>query len=319
MTFLGENGCFPPYNPNNSQQYSQYIYYDIDRSNERKIEFDLQKASCCWLRDYAQMLNQLNSKDINFREKQLNLFLSSSSLRLRECERALQKDIKNAKKIHNKRAAAETVKKAPISTLESSLTQFTRAFHITLYSQVKAAHRKTEIRRAVAIKSEAEDQTENPDDMEEEGIVFIAFLFVLNGAVRKLKIISITDDSGFKCYNCSSFSQPDCDELTWGQSKYLHACYANSCSLVEMEHPFKLGVAIRVRRCGVFMTCDHVEYPVCCRCETDGCNGGNICSRAHYPLMETIEKSVFCLLLTTIISVCHCYLKRELQVIRDDS
>lgn len=28
----------------------------------------------------------------------------------------------------------------------------------------------------------AQDQTENPDEMEEEGIVFIAFLFVLKGS-----------------------------------------------------------------------------------------------------------------------------------------
>ncbi|KAI9578711.1 hypothetical protein GQX74_009285 [Glossina fuscipes] len=126
-------------------------------------------------------------------------------------------------------------------------------------------------------------QTENPDEQEEE------------------------EDSGFKCYNCSSYSQPDCDELGWGQTKYLHSCLANSCSLVEMEHPKKLGVAIRVRRCGVLLACDHVEYPVCCSCQSDGCNRGNICSRAHYSLVETMEKTAFCLLLTIIISVYHDY------------
>uniref|UniRef100_A0A1A9VXR0 Uncharacterized protein n=1 Tax=Glossina austeni TaxID=7395 RepID=A0A1A9VXR0_GLOAU len=97
--------------------------------------------------------------------------------------------------------------------------------------------------------SHAQDQTENPDEEEDE------------------------DHSGFKCYNCSSYSQPDCYGLAWGQAKYLHSCLEKSCSLVEMEHPFMLGVAIRVRRCGVFMTCDHVEYPVCCSCDLDGCNG----------------------------------------------
>uniref|UniRef100_A0A1A9VXR2 Uncharacterized protein n=1 Tax=Glossina austeni TaxID=7395 RepID=A0A1A9VXR2_GLOAU len=62
MTFLGENGCFLPCNPNNPQRYSQHIYYNIGRSNERKIEFDLQTTNCCCLRDYAQMLSD-NSLD----------------------------------------------------------------------------------------------------------------------------------------------------------------------------------------------------------------------------------------------------------------
>uniref|UniRef100_A0A1A9WK68 Uncharacterized protein n=1 Tax=Glossina brevipalpis TaxID=37001 RepID=A0A1A9WK68_9MUSC len=91
------------------------------------------------------------------------------------------------------------------------------------------------------------------------------------------------DLSGFKCYNCNAEFQPDCNDVRRGQTKYLHACYSSICSMLEMEHPHIVGAYVKVRSCGEQMDCYHIDYPVCCQCDTDGCNAGGDCSCAYHP------------------------------------
>uniref|UniRef100_A0A1B0A3L5 Protein quiver n=1 Tax=Glossina pallidipes TaxID=7398 RepID=A0A1B0A3L5_GLOPL len=119
-------------------------------------------------------------------------------------------------------------------------------------------------------------------------------------------------ENEFKCYNCNAVHQPDCNYVTPGQRKYLHACFESSCSLMEMEHQYSrmflaniVGLYVKVRRCGLAMDCYHIDYPICCQCEADGCNGGSDCSRAHDSLMDSlmVERPLFCFLIEIIINI----------------